>query len=883
MKALWRKLALLVRRDRFRSELEEEMAFHRAQAEQQFVAEGANAETARRAAKRQFGNETRLKERSHEEIGFRFETIGQDLRYALRQLRMNPAFTLIITITLALSIGANSAIFSVIDAVLLKSLPYAKPDQLIRLYLSTTAFPQFPMNPWDFHDLRDHMRSFESMAAYTRSDLQLSGSGEPVRLYGFAVTSGYFHTLGIAPHLGNEFDYKAEIEGNGAQVILSDRLWRSRFSADPQVVGRKITLNMLPYTIVGVMPAGTAHPGNSYRSVAYGSSVDLWVPFTFRGSPADRGSHYLDVLGRLRPGVTAQQGQDELNAIMVQISPEHKVTNTSHLSVVPLAQEIVGANRSMLLMLLGAVGMVLLIACTNAANLQLARASARQRELAIRLALGASRGRVMRQLLTESVLIAFMAGALGSLLAVGGVRVLVSLLPADFPRSEEIHVDFTVFALTLLVSALTGIVFGLMPALQSSRSDVRKGLHEGARGTTGGRQQNRLRNVLVISEICLACVLLAGAGLMLRSFLNQIDQNVGFERDHVLTATLSLPHSRYDKAESISAFFNRLVGNLSALPGVESAGIGSDLPWTGYDDNSGFNIEGKQSPPDEGFHARYHFATPDYFRALGIPLMRGRFFSDADMDKSPRVMLINQALAAAYWPGEDVVGKRITFSDTPTDKDWIRIVGVVGDVKDTPSSKSAAPAFWWPLVQGPYGVPEMSLVLHSNGDSAQLANEVRNEVRKIDPQLAVADLRLMDQIVDRSISRPRFLFFLVSLFAGLAILLAAIGIYGVIAYSVSQRMPEFGLRLALGAAPRDLLRNVITQAARLAIAGTAVGVVAALVLGRLVQSLMYNVSSADPITFVVVTAAVFFVAILAGYMPARRATRADPMTALRAE
>jgi predicted permease len=878
-----RRVGLLVTRDRFRQELEEEMAFHRDEAERRFEAEGMSSQDARYAARREFGNATRLREQSHEVVGFRFETVGQDIRYALRQLWLNPGFTLIITVTLALSIGANSAIFSVIDAVLLRSLPYAKPDQLIRLYLTTPAFPQFPINPWDFHDLRDHTRSFESMAAYTRSDLQLSGSGDPVRLYGFAVTSGYFHTLGLAPEFGREFDYKAEVSGNGAQVILSDRLWHSRFAGDPQIVGRKITLNMLPYTVVGVMPHGTTHPGNSYRSVAYGSSVDAWVPFTFEGNPANRGSHYLDVIGRLRPGVTAPQAQDELNSVMNQVSPNFKATGTSHLSVSPLAQEVVGANRTMLLMLLGAVGMVLLIACTNAANLQFARASARQRELSIRLALGASRGRVIRQLLTESVLIAFLAGGLGSLLAVGGVRILVSLLPADFPRAEEIHVDLGVFALTLLVSTLTGIVFGLMPALQASRSDVRKGLHEGARGTTGSRQQNRVRNALVISEISLACVLLAGAGLMLRSFLNQVDENAGFAPGHVLTATLSLPHSRYDKPQAISGFFNRLVGDLSAQPGVESAGIGSDLPWTGYNDNSGFNIEGKQSPPDEGFHARYHFATPDYFRALGIPIVEGRFFNDADMDKSPRVMLVNQALAAAYWPGEDVIGKRITFSDDPKETDWIRIVGVVGDVKDTPSSKSAAPAFWWPLVQGPYGVPEMSLVVRSRGDSAEMGDVVRAAVRKIDPQLAVADVRLMDQIVDSSISRPRFLFFLVSLFAGLAILLAAIGIYGVIAYSVSQRMPEFGLRLALGAAPRDLLRSVITQAARLALAGTVAGGVAALVLGRLVQSLIYNVSSADPLTFVVVISAVLLVAILAGYVPARRATRVDPMAALRAE
>jgi predicted permease len=880
---LFRKLSLLLRRQHFHSELDEEMAFHRTQAEKNFEADGMSPKAARTAAARQFGNATRLKEQSQEVIGFRFETVLQDLRYAARQLVSNPGFAAVLILTLALSIGANSAIFSVIDAVLLKSLPYAEPDRLIRLFLSNDAFPQFPLNPWDFHDFRDRSRSFDSLAAYTRADLQLSGSGQPERLYGFGVTAGYFHTLGLTPQVGREFDYNAEIPGNGMQVILSDRLWRSRFAADPQIVGRKVTLNMQPYTVVGVMPAGTAHPGNSYRSVAYGSSVDIWVPFTFAGQPTERGSHFLEAVGRMKPGVTPQQAQSELNAVMAQLGKEHENDRGWQVIVSPLYQEIVGANQRLLLVLLAAVGMVLLIACTNAANLLLARAASRQRELAVRLALGAGRGRLIRQMLTESLLVALAGGALGALLAVVGVRVLVSLLPADFPRAEEIHVNATVFGFTLLISALTGILFGLVPALQASGTDPRRGLHEGGRSSTGSRRQNHLRNALVISEVSLACVLLVGAGLMLRSFLNQLQQNMGFERDHVLTATLSLPRVKYAKSSDIVQFFNRLTASVAALPGVQSVGIGSDLPWTGYDDNSGFNIEGKQPQPGAGFHGRYHFATPDYFRALGIPLIRGRFFSSSDGGDRVNMLIVNQALAARYWPGEDVLGKRITFSDTPTDKDWITIIGVVGDVKDTPSSTSAEPAFWWPLVQGPYGVPEMSLVVRSGNDSSLLASAVREQVRRIDPDIAVADLRLMDQIVDRSISRPRFIFFLVSLFAVLAIILAAIGIYGVIAYSVSQRMPEFGLRLALGAAPANLMRKVLFQAAQLAVTGTVLGVVVALVLGRLVRSLIYNVSPTDPLTFCAVGLLVLSVALLACYLPARRATQANPMAALRAE
>ena len=885
----FRRLGLLFSRNRFRSELDEEMAFHRDQAQKRFEAEGMSTSDARFAAKRQFGNATRLKEQSHEEVGFRLETVGQDLRYALRQLRLNPGFTAVIMLTLALSIGANSAIFSVIDGVLLRSLPYPEPDRLTRLYLTSQAFPQFPMNPWDFHDLRDQTHSFDGFAAYARSDKQLSGSGQPVRLYAFAVTAGFFHTLGLHPQIGSEFDHKTEIPGNDKVVILSDRLWRSRFSADPSVLGRKITLNMQPYTIVAVMPAGTAHPGNSYRSVAYGSSVDLWVPFAFEGKPTDRGSHFMDVIGRLKPGVTEQQAQDELNALLnniwIQLSPDHKNSSTWRLMLVPLFQEIVGSNRNLLLVLLGAVAIVLLIACVNAANLLLARAAVRQKEFAVRLALGAARGRILRQLLTESLIVSLGAGALGAMLAIFGTRLLVAMLPAGFPRAEEIHVNAAVFAFTLGISALTGILFGLVPAFQASRHSPNQGLHEGSRGMTGSRKQNRLRAALVISEISLACVLLAGSGLLLRSFLNQLNQSFGFARDHVLTGVIALPRNtdQYKKDENVIQFFDRLQVSLAMLPGVQSAGIGSDLPWTGSNDNAGFAIEGKQAPPDDGFHGRYHFATPDYFRALGVPLIRGRFFTLSDIRDNPKVILINQAMASSYWPGEDAVGKRITFEDNPKEKDWMTIVGVVGDVKDTPSSAKAPNGFWWPLEQSPNGVPEMSLVLRTTGDSAALAAEVREQVRRLDPDLAVADLRLMDDIVDRSISEPRFLFFLVSLFAGLAVLLAAIGIYGVIAYSVSQRMPEFGLRLALGASPRNLMRSVLAKAAQLAIAGTAAGILAAFLLGRLIRSLVYNVSPADPLTLISVSVAVLTIALLACYVPARRATRADPMTALRAE
>jgi predicted permease len=858
------------------------MCFHREQVERAFIAGGMEPEAARYAAMRQFGNATRVMEKSHEVVGFRFESVVQDARYALRQLAANPGFTAVITLTLALSIGANSAIFSVIEGVLLKPLPYPHAEQIVRLFLSSSEFPKFPLNPFDFRDFRARNKSFQSMAAFTRGDMQLSGSGEPLELSGFKITAGYFRVLGLTPELGREFDRNAEIPGNGRQVIVSDRLWRTRLNAAPDIVGRKVTLNMQPYTVVGVMPAGTEHPGNDYHSLPYGESVDVWWPFEFAGNPAQRGSHYIEGIGRLKDGVTAEQADAEMNALMTQLERENG-GGAWKVLVIPLYREIVGANQRMLLVLLGAVGMVLLIACANAANLLLARAAARQREVAVRLALGAPRRRLIRQMLTESLLIALLGGGLGAALAEGGVKALVALLPAGFPRAHDIHVNALVFAFTFLVSICTGFLFGLAPALQASRMDPKRSLYESGRSSTGSARRQRLRSALVVSEVSLACVLLLGAGLMLRSFLNQLNLDPGFKQDHVLTAVLSLPQAEYKTGADNARFFARLMAALRSIPGVQYAGAGNDLPWTGYDENiGGFTIEGKQPPPHEEFHARFHMATPDYFRALGTPLVRGRFFTDADTNEAPKVVIINHAMASRYWPNEDVIGKRFTLDDNPKDKDWFRIVAVVGDVKDKPNSPGAEPAFWWPHQQAPWW-PEMSVVLRAGGDPRQLVNALRDQVKQLDPLLAIGNVRLMDQVADESIATPRFSFFLVGLFAGLAIVLAAIGTYGVISYSVSQRIPEFGLRLALGAPPSVMQLMVLLQAMRLAFGGAVIGLAVALVLARAMSSMIYNVSPTDPFTFVSVVTMVVAIALLACYLPARRAAKANPMVALRAD
>ena len=634
--------------------------------------------------------------------------------------------------------------------------------------------------------------------------------------------------------------------------------------------------------MVGVMPPGTAHPGNEYNPIAYGEDVDAWSPFTFDGDPARRGSHYVEGIARLKHGVSVERAGSEMNALMTQLGREHAGDRGWQVLVVPLDTEIVGSSRRLLFVLLGAVCMVLLIACANAANLLLARATARQREISVRLALGAPRSRIVRQLLTESLLISFTGGALGLAMALGGVRALVSLLPADFPRAHDIRVSAPVFLFTLLVSVAVGLLFGLAPALQASRTDPREGLHKGGRGTTGSGHQSRLRNALVISEVGLACVLLIGAGLMLRSLLNIMHLDPGFRQQNVLTAKLSLPHIHYSKDEDIVRFDERFLAAVSTLPGVQSVGLGSDVPWSGYDDNAGFTIEGKQAPPNQEFHARYHMASADYFRALGTPLLRGRFFNAGDKAGVSRAIIINHALAERYWAGEDPVGRRITFDDKPKDdKDWLTIVGVVGDVKDQPNLPGAEPAFWWPALQVPFG--NMSVVVRADSDPALLVDAVRKQVAQIDPLLAVSNVQLMSQIVDGSEATPRLAFVLVGVFAGLAILLAAIGTYGVISYSVTQRTPEFGLRMAMGAQRIDVLRLVLAQASRLVLSGTLAGVLLALLLARALKSLIYEVSPADPMTFAFTVVAVIAIAIVACYIPARKATKADPMIALRAE
>jgi predicted permease len=870
---------------RVEHDLDRELSFHFHQQVDENLAKGMSPEEARFAAMRTLGGLAQIQEECRDMRQTNLlETIWSDLRYAARALGRTPGFTIVILLTLALSIGANSAIFSVIEGVLLRPLPYPRPDRIVRVHFSSDTYPKFPLNPFDFRDFRARNRTFSSIAAITRSDVQLSGVGEPVMLHAFRVTSGYFRVLGFLPSRGREFTFDEELPERGRLAILSDRLWRTRFASDRDMVGRTIILNAEPFTVVGVMPPVVQHPGNDYHAVTEGDTVDLWYPFTFQGNPNNRGSHFMEVIGRLNPGISTEKANADLSAILSQLAGEHPGDKNWRIFLVPLYREMVGRTQRMLLVLLAAVGLLLLIACVNAANLLLARSTARAREIAVRGALGAARGRIVRQLLTESLVIAIAGAALGTILAVAGVRMLVSRLPEGFPRVAEIRLDPLVFAFTLVVALMTGFLFGLVPALAASKTDLRQGLNEGGRKATGSARQLRLRNLLVVGETGLACMLLIAAGLMLHSFVELLQADPGFSPQQVLTASLSLPNEHYKTVAQTTQFFEHLIAGLESLPGVQSAGVGTDLPWTGYDENlGGFNVEGRSKDFSEKTTARYHVASINYFRAMGMPLLRGRFFTEHDDKDAPSVIIVNETMAKRYWPNEDALEKRIAFSEQPKDKDWIRIVGVVGDVKDQAYSSDAHPAFWWPLTQLPFNMRDMSVAIRAGSDPSPLTGQLRLAVHQLDPELAIADLRLLNDIADASVSGQRFVMLLVGLFAALALILATIGMYGVISYSVNQRMHEFGMRMALGARPWDLVRMIVRQGLRLSVMGAAIGLVCAAGLTRLLTSLLYGVSASDPITFAGVAVVALATTTLACYLPARRAATTDPMLSLRSE
>ncbi|MEP7272367.1 MAG: ABC transporter permease [Acidobacteriota bacterium] len=808
------------------------------------------------------------------------EEVFQDLRYGARMLLKKPGFTIITVLMLALGIGANTSIFSVVNGVLLKPLPYHAPEELIRAFERTQGQPKFPMALGNFQDYREQNTTLATLALFTRSDVDLTRDNIPERLTALGVTGEFFDVLGAQPLLGRAFRRGDELPENNAVAIFSNSLWQRDFDGDPGIIGKTVNLSGRPFTVVGVMQPGLQHVGGDYRSLPHGESVDVWWPLELRPQ-AGRGAHFCNAVGRMKTGVSVAQAEADFNVIASRLAQQYPRSNEGWgIRIEPLHEELVGSTRTTLWVLLGAVFFVLLIACVNVANLLLARATAREREMAVRSAMGAGRARIVRQLLTEGLLLAGLGGVAGITLAFWAIRALRALGPEQLPRLQSVSIDGRILLFTLALSLVTGILFGLAPALQAGRINLNELLKEGGRSASRGMRLRRLRDALVIVEVALALVLMVGAGLLMRGFWKLQQADPGFSTEGVLTASLTLPGARYREPAKSVAFQEQLLDRLAALPGVQAAGLTSDLPWTGYDENAGFNIEGRTSAPNDGPGGRYHYSSPDYFRAVGIPLIAGRFFTRADRVGAQRVVLINQSLASRYWPGESAVGKRFTFSSQPKEADWFNIVGVVGDVKDFPASASAVPAFYWPVLQ--QTTRQLIVAVRANAPSS-MADRVRNEVRALDPDLPLADVRTLETISSAAVAGQRFTLWLVGLFALIALVLAAVGIYSVLSYLVAQRTQEIGIRVALGARTSDVLRLVIGQGMTLALGGVALGVVGALCLTGLMQKLLYGLSATDPWTFSAIALLLTVVALVACYLPARRAARVDPMTALRDE
>ena len=842
--------------------------------------EGMNQEEARRAALLEVGGVEQVKEEVRaNRAGFAIETFFQDVRYGLRSLGKKPGFTFTAIVALALGIGANTAIFSVINGVLLRSLDYTQADRVTMIWERSAQQPEHQnvVSPANFLDWQKASRSFEKMAAVWDARLNFTGSGEPIEVQAQIVSAGFFPTLGVPPLIGRWFTEGEDRAGNNLVAILSHKLWQERFGGNAAVLGQKVTISGRIFTIIGVMP-----PGFHFLN----EQVQVWRPIAL--DPAEdfrkTSGRFLRCVGKLAPGVTLQQAQSELNVIARQLEQQYPIYNTGWgVSLVPIREQIVGDVRPTLFVLLAAVAFVLLIACANVANLLLARAASRQRELALRAALGATRNRLLRQLLTESVLLALCGGIVGIALAYWGVELLKAFGPDNIPRLREISIDPRVLLFTFAISLFTGIAFGLVPALQASRADVNDALKEGGRGSTGGR--SLLRNVFVVAEVSLALVLLIGAGLMIRSFMRLQQVKTGFESDRVLTMRVQLPGAKYKDDQQRLAFFRQAQERIAALPGVKTIGSINFLPLSGMASNTAFNVVGRpEAPPGQEPGTEVRVINGDYFGAMAIPLLKGRLFDERDGPNS-RVTIINETMARKYFPNEDPIGKQLAISWAPPEpgqpKPLDEIIGVVGDTRETSLDRDPNSAIYWPLARESYQF--MTFIIRGAIDPTQLVASVQREIRAIDPDQPVADVRTLDQVVAKSIARPRFDMMLLGIFAAVALVLASVGLYGVMNYSATQRTQEIGIRMALGAKPGDILRLVVGHGMKLTVAGIVIGVIASLALTRVMTNLLFGVTATDLPTFLGVSALLTAVALLANYIPARRATRVNPVTALRYE
>jgi putative ABC transport system permease protein len=810
-----------------------------------------------------------------------FEELWRDVKYGVRVLLRQPGFSLVVVLTLGLGIGANTAIFSVVNAVLLRALPYKDPSRLVVVWGNDTRAgnPRTPVAAANFIDLRDQNRVFEETAAYLSftPTMSLTGISEPLQVTQSMVTPNLFSMLGADAATGRTFLPEEAQVGKDDVVILSYGLWQRAFGGRPDIVGKALTINGFNYTVVGVM-----------REDFYFlfRNVDIWLPLSFNtrfnpnNTATNRAGGVLGVMGKLKPGVTLEQARSDLSAIAGNLEQQYPQTNTGlGVTLVPLHEQVTGGVRRALLVLLGAVSFVLLIACANVATLLLARSASRKKEVAIRAALGAGRGRVIRQLLTESVLLSVAGGAIGLALARWGIDFILSMSPAEIPRQSEIGIDAWVLAFTSGVSIMTGVVFGIAPAIQASGTDPGQSLKDGGRASSSPTR-HRLRSALVVSEIALTLVLLIGAGLLIRSFSRLMQVSPGFITNNVLTVGIALPQSRGASAAEANAFYDELFKRIEDLPGVESVGAVTRLPLTAAGVSTKIDIEGRPLPVRERPEVEFRRASRNYFRTLGIPVLNGRSFNEQDRAGAASVVIINEAAARLFWPDEDPVGRRIKTIPNPN-APWSTIVGVVGDVRHFGLDAEPRPELYIPFDQGPPTGPFM--VIRTSDDPLSVVGAVRAQIQSVNKDQPLGSIQTMSRVLDTSVAARRFNMLLLGLFAGLALLLAAVGVYGVISYSVSQRTQEIGVRIALGAGSSNVLGLILGQGLKLVGAGVATGLVGALAITRIMSSLLFGIGATDPVTFFAISLLLVGVAMMACYVPARRATKVDPMVALRRE
>ena len=880
LRQLLHRILSLFLRNSLDRELDAEISSHLQFAIDENLQRGLSRAEARRQALLHFGGPEQAREHHRDARGLPFlETLLQDLRFAFRMLRKSPGFTAVAVLTLALGIGANTAIFSVVYAVLLKALPYPESDRLVMVY-ENVNLPSYQnsrneVTPANFSEWTKQNTFFESTAAYRNRSFNLTGAGEPLRIEGELVSADFFSTLQIAPHLGRGFSAEDDSPGASHAVVLSDSLWKSHFGSDPQILGQKLLLDGESYAIIGVTPPGFHFPDPDDQ---------LWVPLAL--SPTERenrGSHYLEVFARLKPSVALQQAQAELSVIAEHLTKLYPQSNTGQtVNLLPLQEDLAGPARPTLFVLWGAVGLVLLIVCANVANLLLARASARHREIAVRLALGASRFRLFRQLLTESTLLALCGCALGLLLARWGVSALKLLAAQRLPRADEFTLNTPVLIFSVGIAIFAGLLAGLAPALQTGHGNVHDTLKAGARESAGGSRL-RIGNLLVIAETALGVVVVIGAGLLLRSFLRIEQAPLGFQPQGILTFRAIPRGQKYSGLPQRAAFYRQAIERTSGLPGVNSAAAVTFIPLTFARASKGFTIEGRPPiTPGQIPMAAFDVVTPGYFATMRIPLREGRDFSWSDSPGTQLVILINEAMAKTYWPQEDPLGKRIRQGNS--DDPWLTITGMVGDIREFDPLTPPRPTIYFPITQFPdSGGILRDWVVRTAGDPLTVAASARSAIRSVDKDLAVTRVRTMEEVHSLSMASQRLNLLLFSFFAAMAFVLATVGTYGVMAYSVAQRTREIGIRMALGARRTDVLRTVLVQGFRLAALGLLVGLAAALALSRLMTSMIYGISSTDATTFITVVLLLAFVALAACYIPARRAMRVDPMVALRYE